>query len=66
MRNPFRMSVALYDSVKPKDKPPEPNVYQYSVRIEQMPNEAVRENNVQEFRVSVRDDKSSKQTAAKH
>jgi hypothetical protein len=40
-----------------KDKPPEPGVYEYTVRVQQMPNEAVKENNVQSFRVSVKDDK---------
>jgi hypothetical protein len=40
-----------------KDKPPEPDVYEYQVRIAEMPGEAVKENNVQNFRVSVKKDK---------
>ncbi|MDB5356746.1 MAG: hypothetical protein JWN24_3199 [Phycisphaerales bacterium] len=40
-----------------KDKPPEPDVYEYQVRIQEMPGEAVKENNVQNFRVSVKKDK---------
>ena len=40
-----------------KDKPPEPDVYEYTVRVEEMPNEVVKENNVQSFRISVKNDK---------
>lgn len=40
-----------------KDKPPEPDVYQYTVHVKEMPNEVVKENNTQTFRVSVKNDK---------
>jgi len=40
-----------------KDKPPEPEVYEYTIRIPELPNEAVLENNAQTFRVSVKKDK---------
>jgi hypothetical protein len=40
-----------------KDKPPEAGVYAYSVHVQEMPREVVTSNNVQDFRVMVKDDK---------
>ena len=40
-----------------KDKPPEPGIYGYSVRVQEMPREVVLENNIQNFRVTVKNDK---------
>ncbi len=39
------------------DKPPEPGLYEYEVRIQNMPDEAVLENNRQSVRVSVKKEK---------
>jgi hypothetical protein len=39
------------------DKPPEAGMYDYEVHIREMPGEAVKENNRQSFRVSVKNDK---------
>jgi hypothetical protein len=39
------------------DKPPEAQIYDYEVHIHEMPEEAVKENNRQSFRVSVKNDK---------
>src|SRR5262249_34708468 len=40
-----------------KDKPKDPGIYEYSVRVQEMPGEVTLENNIQKFRVNVRDDK---------
>lgn len=40
-----------------RDKPPGADVYEYTVRIPVLPKEAVKENNSQTFRVSVKNDK---------
>lgn len=40
-----------------RDKPPEAQLYDYEIHIREMPEEAVRENNRQSFRVSVKNDK---------
>ena len=40
-----------------KDKPPGTDVYEYHIRVEEMPGEVVKTNNEQSFRVTVKDDK---------
>ncbi len=40
-----------------RDKPPEARIYDYEIHVRELPDEAVKENNRQSFRVSVKNDK---------